>query len=716
MVATRSRRKEELSPRTVLIEPFDLMMHATEDGVAALQQRFSAWLRTLDGPARFLCWQMPADLNAKIEEVTQTARQADDRARAELCMSYRRHYERLQEDAEFQRALCGMVVWSDEAGGTVANGIASAFDTLAVEADLPPLFEGRYTLREAPFSHLAPVGRPGGRPFWAILNSYEFLPAAWNFFRPIPPLLRMNFPMALCIDIPETLDRNKAVDAVEGIIQAYQVHLVSLRGGEDSRAITRINDCRRTLQEINQGDALHNVHISIAVAANTLDKLRSRVAEVITEARSYFRLRQEVGELLSRSVYFFSSAKSTQVGLPNTTHPVTSRELALMLAPLGYRKLGVVDGVLRGEAVGGKYPVFHNSWRDKRAVHEVWVGQSGFGKTFSLNCLLNREYAENGVPFDMLEPMGHGIHLARAFGLPWYVLSAQSTCLNPQDVMFPTLLEQTSHTIRIYETVMGRSLSGGQRENLERGLLAQALEIVYAAYRDDLESLSADKTPTADFVCDVLSGLGEKDHIKQIAKDLADEIAALVTGSGPWAKFLNGTTTFDFGRSGRDWIEPRIFSFHELESDPTMTALAYTQCLAAIRRDSLRDEQPRVIAVDEVYRMLRHPSLLDFLVEAAKTFRTRRKKLISIDQQMSVFMEGKARLIFENSPIRVIFSQKQGMNVFREDAAFQHFNEQHLNIISSLPRFHFILDVQDEFIGYILSTPTQDELRRFGST
>ena len=43
MVASRSRRKEELSPRTVLIEPFDLMMHATEEGVTALQQRFSAF-------------------------------------------------------------------------------------------------------------------------------------------------------------------------------------------------------------------------------------------------------------------------------------------------------------------------------------------------------------------------------------------------------------------------------------------------------------------------------------------------------------------------------------------------------------------------------------------------------------------------------------------------------------------------------------------------
>ncbi|NUQ07314.1 MAG: hypothetical protein HUU31_25785, partial [Anaerolineae bacterium] len=51
--------------RTFLIEPFDIMLHATEDGVSALQARFSTWLRTLSGEARFLCWQMPATLDAK---------------------------------------------------------------------------------------------------------------------------------------------------------------------------------------------------------------------------------------------------------------------------------------------------------------------------------------------------------------------------------------------------------------------------------------------------------------------------------------------------------------------------------------------------------------------------------------------------------------------------------------------------------------------------
>jgi len=61
-------------------------------------------------------------------------------------------------------------------------------------------------------------------------------------------------------------------------------------------------------------------------------------------------------------------------------------------------------------------------------------------------------------------------------------------------------------------------------------------------------------------------------------------------------------------------LRPRVFSFHELESDPILQALAYTQVLSAIRRDSLIDEQPRIIAVDEVYRLMRHPSLLELWV------------------------------------------------------------------------------------------------------
>ena len=615
---------------TFRLEPFDITLHATEEGVATLQSRFTTWARTLAGSARFVCWQIPATLDDKIGAVGATLQATAEPGRAQLLMEYRRHYEAMQSGAQYQRALCGMALWSEQNPRASAAAMTSAFDTGVQASDWPPLFEGCYRVRDGVIPHLAPTGRPGGRPFWTILSSYEFNPTTWNFFRPLPVLLMMNLPLAVCIDIPKTYDRNAGINAIENVIQAYQVHLAGV-SGEDSRSVQRIADCRRALAEINQGDRLHTVSLHVAVAADDLETLRERAAAITAETRAWFSLRQETGELLARAVSCFSARSSKQIGLPDTTWPVTSRELALMLAPLGYRKLAATDGILRGEAVGAAYPVFHNSWRDKRATHEVWVGSSGYGKTFALNCYLTREYAENGIAFDLLEPMGHGRHVAEAFGLPWSVMSAKATCLNPQDVMFPTLLEQKNHTIRIYETVMGRALSGGQRENLERGLLGEALEMVLSGF-PDLSRVTPDLSPTCDVICDVLSGLGDNPQTRAIARDLAQEIAGLCTGSGPWAGFLNGTTNLDLTRAGRDRIGPRVFSFHDLESDPILQALAYTQVLSAIRRDSLIDETPRIIAVDEVYRLMRHPSLLDFLIEAAKTFRTRRKKLISVDQ------------------------------------------------------------------------------------
>jgi hypothetical protein len=368
-----------MTAHTFLIEPFDIGMHASEDGIHMLQARFSTWSRTLREPARFLCWQMPTTLDDKIAALNAIALATDDGQRRALLVEYRRYYESLNADADYQRALCGMALWSDQNARALGAGMASAFDTFVQAGDFPALFVGDYALRERPFWHLAPTGRPGGRPLWAILTSYDFQPAQWTFGRPLAPLLRLNYPLALAVDMPKTYERNGAIDAIEGVIQAYQVHLAGM-SGEDSRSVQRIADCRRALAEINAGDALHLVQIAIAVAADDLKTLRERVQTIVNETRAWFSLRQEEGELLSRAVLLFTARTTKAVGLPDTTWPVTSRELALLFAPLGQRKLAGTDGILRGEAVGGAYPVFHNSWQDKRATHEVWVGTSGYGK------------------------------------------------------------------------------------------------------------------------------------------------------------------------------------------------------------------------------------------------------------------------------------------------------------------------------------------------
>jgi hypothetical protein len=64
----------------------------------------------------------------------------------------------------------------------------------------------------------------------------------------------------------------------------------------------------------------------------------------------------------------------------------------------------------------------------------------------------------------------------------------------------------------------------------------------------------------------------------------------------------------------------------------------------------------------------------------------------------------------------VIFAQKQGLNVFHEDAAFQHLNQVHRNIIASLPRFSFVMDIQDEGLFYLFNRPSALEGALFGST
>ena len=101
-------------------------------------------------------------------------------------------------------------------------------------------------------------------------------------------------------------------------------------------------------------------------------------------------------------------------------------------------------------------------------------------------------------------------------------------------------------------------------------------------------------------------------------------------------------------------------------------------------------------------------------MEAVKTFRTRRKKVISIDQNMSVFLSNKARLLFENSPIRVIFNQRTGMQAF-DDPAFNHFHDQHREIIRNLKRGHYVFDINGT-PSYLFMRASDSEIQRFGST
>jgi len=52
-------KARERVPVAVELQPFDISLYATEEGLRSLQNRFSMYLRGLTGPARFVALQTP---------------------------------------------------------------------------------------------------------------------------------------------------------------------------------------------------------------------------------------------------------------------------------------------------------------------------------------------------------------------------------------------------------------------------------------------------------------------------------------------------------------------------------------------------------------------------------------------------------------------------------------------------------------------------------
>jgi hypothetical protein len=86
-------------PTAVYLEPFDISLYATAEGLKSLQTRFSLYLRGLAQPARMIAFQTPADLSERIYYVGQKASQIRSPEHKASLNEYRRFYEVLQAQA-----------------------------------------------------------------------------------------------------------------------------------------------------------------------------------------------------------------------------------------------------------------------------------------------------------------------------------------------------------------------------------------------------------------------------------------------------------------------------------------------------------------------------------------------------------------------------------------------------------------------------------------
>ena len=107
-----------LKPSSFLIDPFDLLLHGEEGALFALQGRFAAFLRALDGPARFAAWHMLASLRPLIDWTVAEAARTTNPWRTGILMEYRQWYEEMERVGDFQQEICGLT-------GSVAKNIRS---------------------------------------------------------------------------------------------------------------------------------------------------------------------------------------------------------------------------------------------------------------------------------------------------------------------------------------------------------------------------------------------------------------------------------------------------------------------------------------------------------------------------------------------------------------------------------------------------------------
>jgi hypothetical protein len=155
----------------------------------------------------------------------------DNPWRTSILMEYRQWYEELERAGDFQQALCGMMLWTEDETSAASLGMAAS-GSLGVKVaggQWPPLLRGEYRIKASPVWHLEPVGRPPGRPLVSILGTYSFRSVEWTFFRPLALLFTMGIPLGVVVDIPKTWEPHDAVAKLEGVITAMQAHLATTR-------------------------------------------------------------------------------------------------------------------------------------------------------------------------------------------------------------------------------------------------------------------------------------------------------------------------------------------------------------------------------------------------------------------------------------------------------------------------------------------------------
>ena len=448
--------------------------------------------------------------------------------------------------------------------------------------------------------------------------------------------------------VPQPVEETIARLNHELIKMSADIYSIESKGGIVPPSLRmKMDDTMRILQLLQSGEEkLFDYSLYVNVRADCLEKLDALTSRVMATLgqlgllckTAHLQMHDALPSVLPRAENRLGLTRNMTSSALSACFPFTSSNLQVM-------ENGVVIGV--NDLTGIPLVIDFYSLQNSNALV---LGGSGSGKSFSVKTMLLR-LRRGGVKVLVVDPQGEYVKLARKFGAGAQVVDFSpegKNSINPFDLLGLRLSEKTHALMSLFAVICGE-LSPAQRSLLD--------EAVYAIYEERGISDFTQGT-TAPTFKDLLEFLekkakspGEHALSRSTALALVNRIKPFASGS---LRCFSNQTSVDLNS---DFIVFDVSYFIDKMQSVAPTAMFITLdfLLNRMKQDAVRR---KAIVVDEAWRMLRGPSISEYLLLFAKTARKYNTSLQIITQELGDLGKSEAgAAVLANTAVKLLLRQ-----------------------------------------------------------
>lgn len=642
-----------------------------------------------------------------------------------------RGFYRMLEERETRSASYVLVTWEpdtvdpEELRASLAHVLRRR---VRIMDRIPPILSAPYTIDEGR-ARLVPTR--DGDPYLQVLRSYAMNTTIDATV--LHPLMDLDGDVTIVVDI-QAVDARKAQFNAETQLTAAESALRTSTT-YDPGTEARRNDAERVMREINT-QGVHEVQIVVLVQGDSDKTLKRNAASVRDRMGTTLRTEAVAGSQ-GALLRLFSTTPSRRIETAWRRETMLSHGVGCLLGLVGYHRSPATNGWLWGVDAFRRGAVFADPFADGHAGHMVFLGKTGYGKTFAMNVFTIRAAVMAGHRVIWIDADKNAPRVARAVGggarlIP---ISLNQT-VNVMDVVFSPDddLEwrrmQTQHVLNQLALLLGkvevvtegtevrRTLIPRPFSDREIGYLEHTIAQVYATMPDAMPD--AADMPTLDDLLDGLEDLADREEAlftgkENVARTLYYDMRVRLYGSATerdqrttMGQSFCGTTTVAWSMDA----QVICFDLTAISQTPELLPFYYAMLIGSISREMRNPNRDlsrhTMLVIDEFGIAAQIETVLDMAMMIAKVARKYKIGLCVADQVPQTFLRSvKARNILDNARIRVVFRMDE-LPLHELSTAFPQLAPAHIEFLRYAEKGECVV-INDQTAVPMVVQPTDRE-------